>query len=108
MKLNGKAAANYSILREMENGEKEGIEIKPCPCPTKRRGVLMPIEDPLRGQKPDRTFHRLRYYGHHCVTVTYCSRCGNEATHMAVFDGDGFQIIERFCDSCVKIYVIPA
>jgi hypothetical protein len=74
-----------------------------------RHGVMFPIEDM---GKPDFITGGYKYYGgssyskHGAIKerIIMCNYCGNEATHTAIFDGEGHKQIERMCEPCNKIH----
>lgn len=42
-----------------------------------------------------------KYYTRAKDRKRQCSYCSNEATKKAIFDMDGAQLIEKYCDDCV-------
>jgi hypothetical protein len=39
--------------------------------------------------------------------LKFCVNCGNSAAHTAYFKVEGATIIERYCDTCIKIIEQP-
>jgi hypothetical protein len=39
--------------------------------------------------------------------MKFCVNCGNIAAHIAYFKVEGATIIERYCDTCIKIIEQP-
>ena len=76
-----------------------------------RKGVMFPIEGRMPG-KIDFIKNGYKYFGgstyskHGSIKerIITCNYCGNEATHTAIFDGDGHKQIERMCEPCSKIH----
>lgn len=46
------------------------------------------------------------YRAKKCAIVRFvgsvCCKCDNAATKKLIYQKDGFQIVERYCDNCIK------
>jgi hypothetical protein len=77
----------------------------------RRLATVLDIEDSRL--RPDKIVDGFKYFGASKIRITSCFHCGNEATKKAIIHktdekGYTYTLIERYCNSCLPFYIIPA
>jgi hypothetical protein len=77
----------------------------------RRVATVLDMEDSRL--RPDKIMDGYKFFGASKIKITSCFHCGNEATKKAIIHktdekGQSYTLVERYCNTCLPFYIIPA